>query len=44
VIDGDTIELTNGRRVRYIGINTPERDQPYYNEAKETNQKIAWVN
>ena len=24
VIDGDTIELSSGRRVRYIGINTPE--------------------
>ena len=24
VIDGDTIELANGRKVRYIGIDTPE--------------------
>lgn len=24
VIDGDTIELVDGRRVRYIGIDTPE--------------------
>lgn len=24
VVDGDTIELENGRKVRYIGINTPE--------------------
>jgi micrococcal nuclease len=24
VIDGDTIVLTNGDRIRYIGINTPE--------------------
>lgn len=24
VIDGDTIELTDGRRVRYIGIDAPE--------------------
>ena len=24
VIDGDTIDLKDGRRVRYIGINTPE--------------------
>ena len=24
VIDGDTIELTDGRLVRYIGIDTPE--------------------
>jgi micrococcal nuclease len=41
VVDGDTIELTNGRRVRYIGINTPERDQPYYNEAKEVNRQLV---
>ena len=24
VIDGDTIELATGEKVRYIGINTPE--------------------
>ena len=24
IIDGDTVELSNGTRVRYIGINTPE--------------------
>ncbi len=28
VIDGDTIELTNGQRVRYIGIDTPELADP----------------
>lgn len=28
VIDGDTIELNDGRRVRYIGINTPETVHP----------------
>ncbi len=35
IIDGDTIELSNGDRVRLIGINTPETGQPYYNEATE---------
>lgn len=46
VIDGDTIELADGRKARLIGINTPERVQalgkktgkkgaePYYKEAK----------
>jgi micrococcal nuclease len=29
VIDGDTIELTNGEKIRYIGINTPETKHPY---------------
>lgn len=28
VIDGDTIELTDKRRVRYIGIDTPETKHP----------------
>ncbi len=28
VIDGDTIELENGEKVRYIGINTPESVDP----------------
>lgn len=41
VVDGDTIELADGRRVRYIGINTPERDQPYYQEATATNRQLV---
>ena len=28
VIDGDTIEIEGGKRVRYIGINTPETVDP----------------
>ncbi len=28
VVDGDTIELEDGRKVRYIGINTPETVDP----------------
>src|SRR6185436_8453147 len=41
VVDGDTIELTNGRRVRYIGLNTPERDQPYYAAAAALNRQLV---
>ena len=41
VVDGDTIELTDGRRVRYIGVNTPERNQPYYQEATEANRQLV---
>ena len=44
VIDGDTIDvLLNGRRarVRYIGMNTPERDEPCYREA--TGANYDWV-
>lgn len=41
VVDGDTIELADGRRVRYIGINTPERNQPYYQEATDANRQLV---
>ena len=41
VIDGDTIELDDGRRVRYIGINTPETGQPYAAEAKAFNEALV---
>ncbi len=35
VDDGDTILLTDGRRVRYIGINTPEVAHAKYGRAAE---------
>jgi endonuclease YncB( thermonuclease family) len=41
VIDGDTVELADGRRVRYLGINTPEHGQPYFWEATEANRQLA---
>ncbi len=34
VIDGDTIVI-NGTSVRMLGINTPERGERYYSEAKD---------
>lgn len=37
VVDGDTIVLADGRRIRYIGINTPERGEPFWREAKDYN-------
>jgi len=40
VIDGDTIELENGERIRYIGIDTPEKDQPFFREAIRANQEL----
>jgi micrococcal nuclease len=48
VFDGDTVELDDGQRVRYAGINTPERDQPYYREATQANRslvegKLVWM-
>ncbi len=35
VIDGDTLELTNGQKLRLIGINTPEKSMPFNQEATE---------
>lgn len=34
VIDGDTIQLADGRKARLRGINTPEKREPYYYKAK----------
>ena len=41
VIDGDTIELENGSRVRYLGIDTPETGEPYYSEATARNKELV---
>lgn len=41
VIDGDTIELTDGRRVRYIGIDAPEFEKCFSEEAKEENKRLV---
>lgn len=35
VIDGDTLILNDSTRIRLIGINTPEKNQPQYQEAKQ---------
>ncbi|MDI6726556.1 MAG: thermonuclease family protein [Smithellaceae bacterium] len=34
VIDGDTIQLDDGRKVRLLGINAPEKREPYNQKAK----------
>src|SRR3989344_9086817 len=34
-IDGDTLELEDGRTIRLIGINTPEKNEKGYQEAKD---------
>jgi len=41
VIDGDTIEVEGGVKVRYIGIDTPERGEPHYFEASEINRNLV---
>jgi micrococcal nuclease len=35
VIDGDTIVISSGERVRLIGVDTPEVGELYYSEAKQ---------
>ena len=34
IIDGDTIAIEGGERVRLLGIDTPEKGEDYYNDAK----------
>lgn len=52
VIDGDTVILSNGEKVRYLGIDTPECrehtkngwveiDQPFSLEAREFNRRLV---
>jgi micrococcal nuclease len=44
VIDGDTIDVNiNGTvyRVRYVGANTPERDEPCYSDAVRANRALV---
>jgi len=47
VVDGDTVELQDGRKVRYIGINTPETVHPnkkvecFGKEASSFNKKLV---
>lgn len=52
VVDGDTIELSNGETVRYIGIDTPEirekensywvyKPMPFAEKAKDFNRKLV---
>jgi len=44
IVDGDTIDVRIGgeeERVRYYGIDTPERGDPCYAEATERNAELA---
>jgi micrococcal nuclease len=40
VIDGDTV-VVNGTSVRMLGINTPERGEKYYSEAKNYTSSLV---
>ncbi|MBI2883208.1 MAG: thermonuclease family protein [Candidatus Methylomirabilis oxyfera] len=41
VYDGDTILLDDGRTVRYLGVNTPEYQEPFYLKAKRLNESLV---
>ena len=41
VIDGDTVVLADGARVRYIGMDTPERGERLFDEATEYNRRLV---
>ncbi len=35
MVDGDTIDVDGVGRIRLVGVNTPEKGQPGYQEAKD---------
>ena len=41
VIDGDTVELMGGDRLRLLAIDTPERGELFHDQAAELLEKIA---
>jgi len=41
VLDGDTIEIEGGERVRYLGINAPESGQPFSTESTRENERLV---
>jgi endonuclease YncB( thermonuclease family) len=41
VQDGDSVKLEDGRTVRYIGIDCPERGEPFAGEAAALNRSLV---
>jgi endonuclease YncB( thermonuclease family) len=41
VVDGDTIYLDNGRKIRFADVNTPERGVKGYNASKNFVKKLC---
>ncbi len=41
IYDGDSILLSDGRKVRYLGINAPERGQPYSAKSRALNEQLV---
>jgi hypothetical protein len=42
VIDGDTVDLADGERVRLIGVDTPESGQCGYRDAAQAMSSLVW--
>lgn len=40
VVDGDTIVLDNGEKIRFLGINTPEKGEFYKEESTKFTSKV----
>jgi micrococcal nuclease len=40
-VDGDTLQLEDGSRIRLLGINAPEKGQPKYSDAKALLSSLA---
>ncbi len=40
IVDGDTIIVRGGERIRYIGIDTPEIGEPFYAKATNANKEL----
>jgi endonuclease YncB( thermonuclease family) len=40
VVDGDTIRVAGVGPVRYIGVDSPERGEPYYDDALRYNREL----
>lgn len=41
VVDGDTVVLENGSIVRYVGITSPENNEPFEKESTDENKKLV---
>ena len=41
IVDGDTVYMKDGTKVRLYGIDTPERDQPYGKQATRNLDKLG---
>ena len=41
VLDGDTIVLESGDKIRYLCIDSPEEGEPFHDEAKRVNDSVV---